>query len=113
LEESRKKTETQTPLPSQTIKPPCPCHSRNNLLKTPFHPLENTSSIPLSKGKEKENNPSSLQKSLFWKGGAENCFGEGSSFGREEIKYLIFILPLLKFSLITLSHPTSLDPIQL
>jgi hypothetical protein len=54
LEESRKKTETQTPLPLQTIKPPCPWHSRNNLLKTPFHPLENTSSIRLSKGKKNE-----------------------------------------------------------
>jgi len=37
----------------------------------------------------------------------------GSSFGREETKCLIFLLPLLKFSLITLSHPTSPDPIQL
>jgi len=37
----------------------------------------------------------------------------GPSFQREEIKYLIFPLPLLKFSLITLSHSTSPNPIQL
>jgi hypothetical protein len=34
----------------------------------------------------------------------------GSSFEREETKYLIFLLPLLEFSLITLSHPTSPTP---
>jgi hypothetical protein len=78
LEESRKKKEkTQTHLPLQTIKPPCPWHSRNNLSKSPFPPLKNTSSIPLPKGKEKEKYPISFQKSLFWKGGEENCFGEG------------------------------------
>jgi hypothetical protein len=79
LEESRKQKEkTQTPLPLQTIEPRCPWHSRSNLLKSPFLPLENTSSIPLSKGKEKEKYPMSLQKSLFWKGDEENCFGKGT-----------------------------------
>jgi hypothetical protein len=51
------------------------------LKKQPFEkslpPLKNTSSIPLSKGKEKEKYPISLQKSLFWKGGEKNYFGEG------------------------------------
>jgi len=47
-------------------------------LKSPFPPLKNTSSIPLSKDKEKEKYPIPLQKSLFWKGGEENSFGEGT-----------------------------------
>jgi hypothetical protein len=47
-------------------------------LKSPFPPLKNTSSILLSKGKEKENYFMSLQKSLFWKGDEEICFGEGT-----------------------------------
>jgi hypothetical protein len=37
---------------------------------------------PLSKGKGKEKYPISLQKSLCWKGGEENCFGEGKFLGK-------------------------------
>ncbi len=68
---------------------------------------------PFPKAKKKKNIPSHSRNHYFGKGVRKIVLERGSSFEREETKYLIFLLPLLKFSLITLSHPTSPDPIQL
>jgi hypothetical protein len=71
-----------------------------------FHPL-------FQRQRKRKNIPSHYRNHYFGKGVRKKNFERGSSFGRGEIKYLIFHLPLLKFSLITLSHPTSPSPIQL
>jgi hypothetical protein len=68
---------------------------------------------PFPKAKRKKNIPSHSRNHYFGKGVRKIVLERGSSFEREETKYLVFLLPLLKFSLITLSHPTSPDPIQL
>jgi hypothetical protein len=68
---------------------------------------------PFPKAKKKKSIPSNSRNHYFGKGVRKIVLERGSSFGKEEITYLIFLLPLLKLSLMTLSHPTSPNPIQL
>jgi len=95
LEEWRgKKGKKQTPQPLKTTKPPFPCNSTNNLLKSyctrpPPHPLHPLPKGPLS-------SPFLKVFHLFRKGG--NRFGDEKSLGRKkEIKYSMFLLLSLNF----------------
>jgi hypothetical protein len=88
------KGEKPTPKPLKTTKPPFPCNSRNNLLKSycthpPCPPL-----CPLPKGPL--SSPFLKVFDLFRKGG--NRFGDKKSLGRKkEIKFSIFLLLSLNF----------------
>jgi len=88
------KGEEPTPQPLKTTKPPFPCNSRNNLLKSycthpPPLPLRALQKGPLS-------SPFLKGFHLFRKGG--NRFGHEKSLGRKkEIKYSIFLLLSLNF----------------
>jgi len=88
------KAEKPTPQPLKTTKPPFPCNSRNNLLKSycthpPCPPL-----CPLPKGPL--SSPFLKVFHLFRKGG--NRFGDEKSLGRKkEIKFSIFLLLSLNF----------------
>jgi hypothetical protein len=98
-------TNNQTSLPMALKKQPFE-KSLPPLSKTPLP-------SPFPKAKKKKNIPSHSRNHYFGNGVRKIVLERGSSFGREEIKYVIFFLPLLEFSLITLSHPTSPNPIQL
>jgi hypothetical protein len=65
-----------------------------------FHP-------PFQRQRKRKNIPSHYRNHYFGKGVRKIVLERGSSFGREEIKYLIFLLPLLKFSL---HYPIPLHP---
>ncbi len=99
LEESRKKKRKinlaylykQSNLPAHGTQETTFWKVPSPLLKTPLP-------SPFPKAKKKKNIPSHSRNHYFGKGVRKIILERGSSFGREEIKYLIFLLPLLKFS---------------